>query len=85
MAGVSIPNGSAEAPIQVSSAPPVVGINFGNSYASIAVITKVPFFTIELVLILIILLISRMDWPSVSQTRTASGRSHAPSRFTERN
>ncbi|TBU41533.1 actin-like ATPase domain-containing protein [Dichomitus squalens] len=34
------PNGTAEAPIEVSSLPTVVGINFGNSYASIAVLTK---------------------------------------------
>lgn len=33
-------NGSAEAPIEVSSLPNVVGINFGNSYASIAVLNK---------------------------------------------
>lgn len=37
----SQPNGSAEAPIEVSAIPTVVGINFGNSYASIAVLTKV--------------------------------------------
>ncbi|OSX68169.1 hypothetical protein POSPLADRAFT_1064453 [Postia placenta MAD-698-R-SB12] len=30
------PNGTAEAPIEVSAIPTVVGINFGNSYASIA-------------------------------------------------
>ncbi|RDB31123.1 Heat shock protein 70 C57A7.12 [Hypsizygus marmoreus] len=41
MAPKSTPNGSAKAPAeQVSSLPPVVGINFGNSYASIAVFTK---------------------------------------------
>ncbi|OBZ78710.1 Heat shock protein 70 C57A7.12 [Grifola frondosa] len=34
------PNGTADAPIEVSSIPTVVGINFGNSYASIAVLTK---------------------------------------------
>ncbi|KAI0641234.1 actin-like ATPase domain-containing protein [Trametes meyenii] len=34
------PNGTAEAPIEVSALPTVVGINFGNSYASIAVLTK---------------------------------------------
>ncbi|KAI0791913.1 actin-like ATPase domain-containing protein [Abortiporus biennis] len=34
------PNGTAEAPIEVSEVPTVVGINFGNSYASIAVLTK---------------------------------------------
>ncbi|KZT00901.1 actin-like ATPase domain-containing protein [Laetiporus sulphureus 93-53] len=34
------PNGSADAPIEVSALPTVVGINFGNSYASIAVLTK---------------------------------------------
>ncbi|GJE89412.1 actin-like ATPase domain-containing protein [Phanerochaete sordida] len=33
-------NGSADAPIEVSSAPAVIGINFGNSYASIAVLNK---------------------------------------------
>jgi len=33
-------NGSAEAPIQISTLPPVVGIDFDNSYASIAVFTK---------------------------------------------
>ncbi|KAJ8597140.1 actin-like ATPase domain-containing protein [Rhizopogon salebrosus TDB-379] len=31
-----IPNGTAEAPIEVSAVPSIVGINFGNSYASIA-------------------------------------------------
>ncbi|KAH7907173.1 Hsp70 protein-domain-containing protein [Hygrophoropsis aurantiaca] len=35
-----IPNGTAEVPIDVSSVPSIVGINFGNSYASIAVLTK---------------------------------------------
>ena len=40
---VALPNGTAapEVPIEHSSLPPVVGINFGNSYASIAVFTKV--------------------------------------------
>ncbi|KAL6305706.1 actin-like ATPase domain-containing protein [Sparassis latifolia] len=37
---MATPNGTADAPIEVSSAPTVVGINFGNSYASIAVLTK---------------------------------------------
>ena len=37
----SQPNGTAEAPIEVSAIPTVVGVNFGNSYASIAVLTKV--------------------------------------------
>ncbi|KAI0757732.1 actin-like ATPase domain-containing protein [Daedaleopsis nitida] len=36
----SQPNGTADAPIEVSSIPTVVGITFGNSYASIAVLTK---------------------------------------------
>ncbi|KAG2130694.1 Hsp70 protein-domain-containing protein [Suillus clintonianus] len=35
-----VPNGTAEAPIEVSAVPSIVGINFGNSYASIAVLTK---------------------------------------------
>lgn len=39
-----IPNGTAEAPIEVSAVPSIVGINFGNSYASIAVLTKVRLF-----------------------------------------
>ena len=33
-------NGSAEAPIDLAN-PTVVGINFGNSYASISVLNKV--------------------------------------------
>ncbi|KAI0043341.1 actin-like ATPase domain-containing protein [Auriscalpium vulgare] len=32
----TFPNGSANAPVEASSQPTVVGINFGNSYASIA-------------------------------------------------
>ncbi|KAJ3561168.1 hypothetical protein NP233_g10361 [Leucocoprinus birnbaumii] len=35
-----IPNGVAEPSVELTSLPPVVGINFGNSYASIAVFTK---------------------------------------------
>ncbi len=35
------PNGTAEAPIEVPALPTVVGINFGNSYASISVLAKV--------------------------------------------
>ena len=30
-------------PVEMNTLPPVVGINFGNSYASIAVFTKVCF------------------------------------------
>ena len=42
MAPKSLPNGAAETLIEASSPiPPIVGINFGNSYASIAVFTKV--------------------------------------------
>jgi hypothetical protein len=45
MSQKALPNGHAEAPVetlpQVSLLPPVVGINFGNSCASIAVFTKV--------------------------------------------
>ncbi|KAH9846182.1 actin-like ATPase domain-containing protein [Lenzites betulinus] len=33
-------NGTAEAPIEVTSVPTIVGINFGNSYASISVLAK---------------------------------------------
>ncbi|KAI0686473.1 Hsp70 protein-domain-containing protein [Cytidiella melzeri] len=41
MAIAAQPNGSAEAPIDLASAnPTVVGINFGNSYASISVLNK---------------------------------------------
>jgi hypothetical protein len=42
MASKAQPNGTANRePTEVSSLPPVIGINFGNSYASIAVFTKV--------------------------------------------
>jgi len=41
MAPKPMPNGTVEAPIEVSSIPAVVGINFGNAFASIAVFTKV--------------------------------------------
>ncbi|KAJ3522865.1 hypothetical protein NM688_g8809 [Phlebia brevispora] len=34
------PNGTVEAPIEVSGLPTVVGINLGNSYASISVLNK---------------------------------------------
>lgn len=38
----NLPNGTAETPTQLlNSFAPVVGINFGNSFASIAVLTKV--------------------------------------------
>lgn len=43
-----IPNGTAEAPIEISAIPSIVGINFGNSYASIAVLTKVRFFLLSI-------------------------------------
>ncbi|TFY74316.1 hypothetical protein EWM64_g9697 [Hericium alpestre] len=36
----SAPNGTADAPIEVSASPTVIGINFGNSYASIAILNK---------------------------------------------
>lgn len=36
----AVPNGNAQAHVEVST-PSIVGINFGNSYASIAVFTKV--------------------------------------------
>ncbi|KAH9990761.1 hypothetical protein BJV77DRAFT_1144813 [Russula vinacea] len=35
-----VPNGSAQAPIEIPSPQTVIGINFGNSFASIAVLTK---------------------------------------------
>ena len=37
----AVPNGSADAPVVSKRLPAVVGINFGNSFASIAVFTKV--------------------------------------------
>ncbi|KNZ78998.1 Heat shock protein 70 like protein [Termitomyces sp. J132] len=40
MSSTPVPNGKAEAPTDRSSLPAVVGINFGNSYSSIAVFTK---------------------------------------------
>ena len=39
--GPQIPNGSAQAPIEIPPSQTVIGINFGNSFASIAVLTKV--------------------------------------------
>ena len=43
-----VPNGSAQDPIEIPSLQTVIGINFGNSFASIAVLTKVcsPFLKI---------------------------------------
>ncbi|GLB39791.1 putative hsp70 protein [Lyophyllum shimeji] len=40
MSTTPVPNGSAVGSSEGSSLPPIVGINFGNSYASIAVFTK---------------------------------------------
>ncbi|KII83898.1 hypothetical protein PLICRDRAFT_46672 [Plicaturopsis crispa FD-325 SS-3] len=40
MAPKSKANGTVDAPIEVPAFPAVVGINFGNSYSSIAVLTK---------------------------------------------
>ncbi|KAG6888125.1 hypothetical protein C0995_010545 [Termitomyces sp. Mi166 len=40
MSSTTVPNGSAEMPADRSSLPPIVGINFGNSFSSIAVFTK---------------------------------------------
>ena len=71
-----IPNGSAAAPIEVtSSQPTVVGINFGNAYASIAVLNKVrtsvdlAIFTSDLVY--------RRDRPSALPMRMVSAKSLA--------
>ena len=41
MTTTAVPNGIAEASIPASKLPLVVGINLGNSFASIAVFTKV--------------------------------------------
>lgn len=46
-----LPNGSAQAPIEIPSLQTVIGINFGNSFASIAVLTKVCFLPLSFFLL----------------------------------
>lgn len=69
-------NGSADASIEVSpsSLPTVVGINYGNSYASIAVVSKA---RVHLFILNQVIAHSRCrkDWQIASPTRTGNGRS----------
>lgn len=59
-----VPNGIANKPsVELTSIPPVVGINFGNSYASIAVLAKVGVF--------LFMLCSRgWFWPETQEGQT---------------
>ena len=69
-------NGSADASIEVpSSLPTVVGINYGNSYASIAVVSKarVPFFTLQQDQV-ITYPSYRKDWQTASPTKMVNVR-----------
>ena len=80
----NLPNGTAETPTQLlNSFAPVVGINFGNSFASIAVLTKVkkPSWVFDSMANLI----CRKDWRSVSLMRMESVRLHALLRSKGRN
>jgi hypothetical protein len=76
-------NGSANASIEASpiSLPTVVGINYGNSYASIAVVSKarVHFFAIRNQVIAHSSY--RKDWQTVSPTRMVNARSPPLSPF----
>lgn len=69
-------NGSADASIEASSSllPTVVGINYGNSYASIAVVSKARghFFTVPNQVTAHSS--HRKDWQTVSPTRMANVR-----------
>ena len=69
----AVPNGSAEAPVVSSTLPPVVGINFGNSFASIAVFTKVKDAASGCYDTLI-LTIHRKDWQSVLLMKMVNAR-----------
>jgi hypothetical protein len=81
MAAKAPPNGVASREsAEASSLPPVIRINFGNSYASVAVFTKVCARPC--------LFPSRRSpkpdgtaWRSALLTRMANGRSHPPSHF----
>lgn len=82
MAPKSLPNGTAEIPIEVTASfAPVVGINFGNSFASIAVLTKVPFsLYVRGSGALIQILGNRKVWLNALQMKMVNARSHVLSR-----
>ena len=77
-------NGSADASIEASSSPlpTVVGINYGNSYASIAVVSKARahFFAVQNRVIAYPG--CRRDWRTVLPTRMANVRLPLLSHFT---
>ena len=75
MASKILPNGTADAPIElVSSFAPVVGINFGNSFASIAVLTKVCFDFFSYGRFIERIWGYRKDWLSVLLMKMANAR-----------
>lgn len=76
-------NGSANASIEASSTslPTVVGINYGNSYASIAVVSKARVHFIAIQNQVFAHSTCRKDCQTVSPTRTANVRSPPLSLF----
>ena len=77
-------NGSADASIEVpsSSLPMVVGINYGNSYASIAVVSKACVHLFTVANQVTAHSSHRKDWRTVSPTRMVNARLPPPSPFT---
>jgi hypothetical protein len=69
-------NGSADVSIEASSSllPTVVGINYGNSYASIAVVSKARAHLFTIWNQVIAHSSCRKDWQIVLQTRTVNVR-----------
>lgn len=69
-------NGSADASIDVysSSLPTVVGINYGNSYASIAVVSKARVHLFTILSQVNANYSHRKDWQTASPTRTVNAR-----------
>ena len=76
-------NGSADASIEAlsTSLPTVVGINYGNSYASIAVVSKARVHFIETQKQVFAHPTCRKGWETVSLTRTANVKSPPLSPF----
>lgn len=69
-------NGSADASIEPSSSilPTVIGINYGNSYASIAVVSKARVYFFAVPNQVTAHSIHRKDWQTASPMRTVNAR-----------
>jgi hypothetical protein len=74
-----IPNGGPV--VDIPSAQTVIGINFGNSFASIAVINNVCRPLSFALTRFLIIKVSRRDSLTVSRTKMANARSPVPSLF----